>query len=136
MRRQKLLCLDIGAKIIGVAISDAFGTLALPREEIRWGGAAPALDRALSLLEEELSIGTVVVGEPQFPSPAMEEALERVVEILVGRGWTVERVDEHVSTQEAANRIADMEEETGVRFTGRRDSIAAQIILERYLASA
>ena len=80
-------------------------------------------------------MGMVVVGMPSHPSPSMQEAVDTVVAVLEARGLRVVYADEDVSSQEAANRIADAEEETGARYpSSRRDSVAAQIILERYLA--
>lgn len=136
MARQKMLCLDIGAKIIGVAVSDAFG-MAFPREEIRWGGDKSQLHAALRQFEAQEGVPSLVIlGRPQNASSSMQAAQEIVEGIFEVLGWPVVHYDEHVSTQEAANRIADIEEETGTRFGGRRDSVAAQIILERYLAQS
>lgn len=134
--RQKILCLDIGAKILGVAVSDAFGTMAFPRDEIAWGGSEAALAVALRRFEqEEGAPSLVVLGVPPKAAPAMQEALQKVTALLAARGWSTAQTDEHVSTQEAANRIADAEEETGMAYPrARRDSVAAQIILERYLS--
>lgn len=128
---KKLLALDVGAKIIGVATSA--GSVAFPQEEIRWGGDRSILRRALGAFG---TLTEVIVGKPREPSTAMAEALATVREELEARGARVILVDEHVSTQEAANRIAEVEEETGVRYAAsRRDSVAAQIILERYLGA-
>jgi len=133
--RAKTLCLDIGAKVIGVAISDAFGTLAFAREEILWGGRAEVLEAALRhLLLEEPQIHAVVVGLPRDPAPAMAAAYTVVTGLLADLGLPIAPVDEHVSTAEAKNRAADLEEELGRPLEARRlDSLAAQIILERYL---
>lgn len=134
--RAKTLCLDIGAKVIGVAISDAFGTVAFAREEIHWGGKSAVLEAALRrLLAEELSVQEVVVGLPRDPAPAMATAYDVVTALLTTLGLRVHPVDEHVSTAEAKNRAADLEEELGRPLEARRlDSLAAQIILERYLS--
>lgn len=133
--KKKLLCLDVGAKVIGVAVGSVDVTMATPRDEIRWGGNLEILRRALLALEEESGLPLeVVLGKPRNPAPAMATALETIEAELRVRGATLAYMDEHVSTQEAANRIAEIEEETGMRFPAtRRDSIAAQIILERYL---
>lgn len=137
--KKKLLCLDVGAKVIGVAVADAGGSVAFPRDEIAWLGQPETLRQALvALREAEMGeFALVVLGQPRDPSSSMIEATRAVEAILGALEWPYEVADEHVSTQEAANRIADIEEETGVTYAkARRDSVAAQIILERYLAHA
>lgn len=136
--RKKILCLDVGAKIIGVAMSDAFGVMAFPRDEIKWGGSVPQLKAALlKLFNEEGAFSLVVLGKVRHDShQSMVRASETVETLLEGLGWPYAFCDEHVSTLEASNRIADIEEESGAVFPhARRDSVAAQIILERYLTS-
>lgn len=136
--RKKILCLDVGSKIIGVAVSDAFGTMAFPRDEIRWGGSEAMLRAALKkFFAEEGRFDLLVLGKVRSDSHHTMVSASAVVKNIV-QDFEIPLVfsDEHVSSQEAANRIADTEEETGVRFSqARRDSVAAQIILERYLAS-
>lgn len=137
--KKKLLCLDVGAKVIGVAMADVGGSVAFPRDEIAWLGRTDALRQALvALWDAEMGeFALVVLGQPRDPSSSMIEATQAVEAILGALEWPYEVADEHVSTQEAANRIADIEEETGTAFPhARRDSVAAQIILERYLAHA
>jgi len=134
--RQKILCFDIGSKVIGVAISDAFGTVAFPRPEIHWGGNLATFEQELrTMLKDEPGIRDVVVGVPPEPSPSMTKAFETVTLLLKRLGLAVHPVDEHVTTAEAKNKAEDIELETGVPFPGGRlDSLAAQIILERYFS--
>ncbi len=132
------LGLDLGAKRVGVAISDPNATLATP-----WGVVPgdQSLDRmAVRLREiiEEWSVDELVVGLPRRLSgdhgPEAERAelvaaeLGRRLQIPV-RLW-----DERLTTVEATRRLV----EAGVKRRKRKqvvDKLAATLILQGFLDS-
>ena len=60
---MRLLGLDVGDVRVGVAVSDPTGMLVEPREAVRAGTRAGAIEQIAALVERE-EIGEVVVGMP------------------------------------------------------------------------
>jgi putative Holliday junction resolvase len=123
---MRYLGLDYGAKRIGVAISDADGGFAFPRETMP--NDYTSIDRLQKLVKEE-GIKAVVVGDARAVNGA-ENAITADVEKFVQSLRThlklpVETVWEAWSSVEAA-RFAPKGKE-------HDDSAAAAIILQRYL---
>ena len=142
----RILALDVGAKRIGVAVSDELGLLATPRTVIVRRSTEAALDEIVRLaLAEEASL--VVVGLPisldgQLHSQAQTvqrfgERLRRRLESLgtagtAGTGIPLVYADEMLSTVRAEERLRAV----GVRpqrIRERIDAEAAAVILEEYL---
>lgn len=123
---MRYLGVDYGTKRIGIAVSDANGGFAFPRETIP--NDATAIDRLARLAKEE-SIQEIVLGDARAVSgaanPITDEAeafgkrLEHYMQLPVNTIW------EAWSSVEAA-RFAPKGKE-------HDDSAAAAIILQRYL---
>jgi putative Holliday junction resolvase len=137
----RIVCLDVGERRIGVAVSDATCTLARPVGKLRPAaleGDAPQLAAAevMRLAEEEDGVSSIVVGLPRHldgsPSPmtarvtAFAEALGRLTRLPV----TLQ--DERLTSREAESRLAVTEKDWRVRKE-RLDAAAAAIILQDHL---
>lgn len=140
----RILALDVGAKRIGVAVSDELGLLATPRTVIQRRSTEAALDEIVRLAQiEEASL--VVVGLPvsfdgQLHGQAQTiqrfgERLRRRLDAL-GKpgvpGIPLVYADEMLSTVRAEERLraAGMRPQ---RIRERIDAEAAAVILEEYL---
>ena len=133
---MRVVGLDLGARRIGVAVSDPSGVVASPYEVIKRSGD-PAVDHAtIARLVEEVGADRVVVGLPLSLSgdsgPAAQaasaeaEALGKVV------GVPVETSDERLTTVTAQRSMI----EGNVRRSKRRESIdkvAAAVMLQSWL---
>ena len=146
----RILALDVGAKRIGVAVSDELGLLATPRTVIQRRSTEAALDEIVRLAQiEEASL--VVVGLPvsfdgQLHGQAQTvqrfgERLRRRLAALdaldaLGKpgvpGIPLVYADEMLSTVRAEERLraAGMRPQ---RIRERIDAEAAAVILEEYL---
>jgi len=129
----KTAALDVGLKRIGVALC-LDGVTVLPQKAIERRGRAQAARDARAFLAE-WSIDLLVVGLPRGGSS--EEEMERRIRHFVGlleleTGCRVVYQDEAGSSAEAK---ALMQGEIRQVRDGRIDSLAAQIILERWLSS-
>jgi putative Holliday junction resolvase len=134
----RILALDIGAKRIGVAVSDELGLLATPRAVILRRSTDAALDEIVRLARaEEASL--VVVGLPisldgQLHSQArtVQRFGERLRKRLEALQIPLVYADEMLSTVRAEERLRA----AGVRSNRIRERIdaeAAAVILEEYL---
>jgi putative holliday junction resolvase len=122
---MKYLGIDYGAKRIGLAVSDAGGTIAFPRETItNMRGVIGSIQK---LIKDE-KIDFVVVGDTKsyggIPNPVtlqvkdFVEDLKKVLDLPIASSW------EAGSTMEA-NRY----DPSGAH----NDAAAAAVILQRYL---
>ena len=134
----RVVALDLGSRRIGIAVSDAGRTMALPRPLVE--RRDPERDRrAVLALIDEVGAGTVVVGLPRSLDgslgPAARAALGEVEALrtaLEGTGVVVDTVDERFTTVTAATRLA----EAGKRGQQARrsvDSAAAAVLLQAWL---
>jgi putative Holliday junction resolvase len=129
------LALDVGARRVGFAVCDAEERVvtALPPLPFH---APTELASTVELLVQERGIGGVVVGVPMTRSGVGRGELRvaAVVAVLRARlAVPVETVDESGTSLEARERLR----EAGVpwrRWSGLIDGIAAQLILESFLA--
>lgn len=124
------MAVDLGAKRIGVAVSDS-GVLATPHSVLRNEGDVIG---ALAALAHELHASTIVLGIPrrQHPDPN-ERAFHEFAEAL--RQKTCKEVvlwDETLTTVAAAEQ---MREAGRSRREAQReiDMVAAAVILQSYL---
>ena len=139
--KKKIMGLDIGTKYIGIALSDGDKRMAFPKSTCQWQGAFSELKNELDVFFREESIESIVLGLPlsldgTLPEKGKNGWATKVQEV---REWleetysiSVELMDERVSTQEAENRLSETVAVGNLRAM-RKDAIAAQIILERYL---
>ncbi len=123
---MKYLGIDFGAKRIGLAVSDAAGTIAFPRETVANDAQLPA--RIVRLIDEE-KIDRIVIGDTRShggaPNPISAEASAFIEELQRATGLPVARAFEAWSSIEASRYAPKGKEHD--------DSAAAAIILQRFL---
>jgi putative Holliday junction resolvase len=133
----------VGEKRIGVAVSDATGTLARPLGIVRTSGLdVDALDRAAAeiarLAGEDDGLVALVVGVPRRLDGSANDMTPRVEAFArtLGRRMSLPIVlqDERLTSVEAESRLALREKDWRVRKE-RLDAAAAAIILQDYLDS-
>jgi putative Holliday junction resolvase len=135
-RRGRVLGVDVGTVRVGLALSDASGTLASPLETLRRAADGSDLDRLTELVVEH-EVSEVVVGEPKHLSGASgtsaqdasayaQQLADRVPDV------PVHMIDERLSTVTAASSLRasglDSRQQRGVI-----DQAAAVVILQQYL---
>ncbi|NPA27448.1 MAG: Holliday junction resolvase RuvX [Epsilonproteobacteria bacterium] len=126
---KKIAALDIGLKRVGVAFCFD-NSIVLPQNAIRVHSKEQAV-RDLKKLLEEWGINKVVVGIPKGGSS--EEEMSKIIKDFVKEldlDMEIDYVDESFSSYEAKEL---MKGKIKQKRDGRIDSIAAKIILERYL---
>jgi putative Holliday junction resolvase len=138
---MRSLGIDIGARRLGLALSDASGTLATPWQVIETGGSLDADIEKLSaivtaLRAEDDGLKVIVVGLPLrldgTPTDQTGRARELAARLENVTGLPVVLQDERLTSREAEQRLA-------IRMTDWRkrkeklDAAAAAIILQDYL---
>ncbi|MFZ4515163.1 MAG: Holliday junction resolvase RuvX [Acidimicrobiia bacterium] len=134
----RVLGVDLGERRIGLALSDASGTLASPLITLAASGVA-ATDR-IAILDaaREYEVTTIVVGLPLSMSGAAGPAAKRAQAVITALAADAQGVfevvafDERLTTVTAQRQLA----ERNVRATKRRavvDQQAAAILLQAYL---
>jgi len=138
----RVLGVDLGARRIGLALSDPLGVLAGPLTVLQRTGD-PAADHAAILREAaENDAAVIVVGVPLSlstgrPGPAALAALEEVAALAERAAaadppLAVETHDERLTTVTAQRSLAT----GGVRAKDRRalvDKVAAAVMLQAWL---
>ena len=133
--------LDIGERRIGVAVSDATGTLARPLGVLQSAGLdGDALDIVVReiarLAGEEDGIGAIVIGLPRRLDGTPTEMTPRVEQFARALGaktsLPVALQDERLSSREAESRLALRDKDWRSR-KAKLDAAAAAIILQDYL---
>ena len=138
---MRFVGLDIGERRVGVAVSDATGTLARPLGVLRLAGLdVDALDVVASevarLAAEEDGVGAIVIGLPRRLDGSPTEMTPRVerfarkLETKIALPITFQ--DERLSSREAESRLALSDKDWRSR-KARLDAAAAAIILQDYL---
>ncbi|OCS16598.1 Holliday junction resolvase [Campylobacter fetus subsp. fetus] len=120
-----IVAIDVGLKRIGVAVA-VLPTVVLPSEPILRKNRNQAAKDTLKMLKEK-NATKLVVGLPKGGS--CEDEMERRIKhfiSLVGFDSEIIYVDEAYSSCEASELSKDSKD-------GRFDSIAAMVILKRYL---
>ncbi len=126
---MKLACIDVGLKRIGVAIC-LDGKIALPQDAILRKNRNQAA-RDVNAFLTEWEIDKLIVGLPKDGSSSeeMERRIKHFVSLLE-LSIPVEYQDEQGSSIEAKELTQGIFRH---KKDGKIDSIAAKIILERYL---
>jgi putative Holliday junction resolvase len=135
-RRGRVMGVDVGTVRVGVALSDATGTLASPLETVKRAKDESDLDRLAALVVEH-EVSEVVVGEPRHLSGASGASADDATaysRALAGRigDVPVHLVDERLSTVTAAHSLR----EAGRDSRAQRsviDQAAAVVILQQFL---
>lgn len=133
--RRRILGLDVGARRIGVAVSDELGLCAHPLTVLERQGTKKDVARIARLCAEQRT-DHVVVGIPTEPDGEEGHRAARVrvlMTALAESGLVVDECDEQYSTVEAEEVLleADMSRARRKRVI---DRAAAAVILDRWLA--
>jgi putative Holliday junction resolvase len=139
----RVLAVDVGARRVGLAISDVSCTLARPLETIMVTGDADAVDRVArrihELVDEEGGLGIVVVGMPSHldgtPSPQTSRVASFVERLKTRTSLTIATESERLSSHEAESRLAVHERDWRKRKK-KLDAAAAAVFLQDYLDRA
>lgn len=133
---MRTLGIDFGERRIGLAVSDPDGRFALPLTTIERQTDRRAVYRIADVVADE-GIQALVLGEPKGLQGESGEATSRVHRF--GRklarltGLPIHWVDEALTTVEATERLRDAGLDRRRDSEGRRDAVAAQIILQEAL---
>jgi putative holliday junction resolvase len=136
----RVLGIDIGTRRVGLAISDASGTLARPLTTLRVTGARDAVDRVVReiarLAGEDGGLAQIVVGIPKRLDGAATDETRRAEAFIAALGACtavpIAREDERLTSREAESRVAEQERDWRARKL-KLDAAAAAIILQDFL---
>src|SRR5439155_2978702 len=140
----RVLGIDVGARRIGLAISDPSRTLARPLSTLTVNSAEDGVARVaqeIARLSAELdkdddALAAIVVGAPtRLDGSASDQtsSVDAFVEALRARtALPIMREDERLTSREAESRLASGERDWR-RRKARLDAAAAAIILQDYL---
>jgi putative holliday junction resolvase len=137
---MRVLGVDVGARRIGLAISDATRTLARPLATLTVADELDAVDRLsatiAALATEEDGLERIVVGLPASLDGVPNAATARVSAFIAAlKGRTplpIATEDERLSSREAESRLAVRERDWRARKK-KLDAAAAAVILQDYL---
>jgi putative Holliday junction resolvase len=137
---MRVLGVDVGARRVGLAISDPTRTLARPLTILHVASAAEAIDRVAEtigrLRDEDDGLDTVIVGLPAKLDGTRTAETERTVAFIEGLRARVAVAilteDERLTSREAESRLAVRERDWRKRKQ-KLDAAAAAIILQDYL---
>lgn len=133
----RIMCLDIGGKRTGIAVTDALQIIATGLDTIEAKNLIPFLKNYIAVEQVEL----ILVGMPlnldgtsTHATPLVEEKIREIKKSFPSIG--VETLDERFSSRIAKQAMLQM----GLRKKARRDKklvdeIAATMMLQEYLQS-
>lgn len=130
----RILCLDVGEKRIGIAVSDTMHLIASPHSVYLRVGYGPDV-RHMQHLIEELNGELMVIGLPRNMDGSLGGSAQKAQAFagkLAEAGIAVTYWDERLSTVSAQRSLI----EGGMRREQRRDTVdkvAAAVILQAYL---
>ena len=134
---MRIIGLDLGTKTMGVAISDKLGIIAsfyktFFFKDEDYNSLVPVVKN----LMEEFNTNKIVLGLPKNMNNTLGFASERSINFkdLLEKELDVEVIleDERLSSVEANNALIESDMSRKKR-KGKVDSVAASIILQRYL---
>ena len=129
------MCLDIGDKRIGVAVSDPFNSYALPVETYHRKNLRTDLEKIKEYVKEK-SATAIVCGVPVnfdgTPSIQTQKAQYFIDKLIESLGIIIYRVDERCTTCEAEEILIEQGKSRQER-KGLVDSLAATSILQGFL---
>ncbi len=133
---MRALGVDLGARRIGIALSDSGGTVATPWTKVERCGDEALDHRRIADRVEEAEAEAVVVGLPLSldgsVGPAAEAVLAEVERLRVVIGVPVETYDERLTTV-TAERVLREQGVTGRRRRQVVDQVAASVFLQAWL---
>ena len=134
---MRALGLDLGTKTLGIAVSDASGTIATGIKTIRFDENKPESSiQELNELVQEYNIQLLVLGLPKNMNNTMGPATERS---LAFKKMLEESLDVKVDLQDerltsvAANKVLLSADVSRKKRKEKVDTMAATIILQNYL---
>lgn len=132
---MKTLGVDPGERRVGIALSDAAGTIAFPREVLTVRSEDEAVQRIAWIVEDE-DVERIVVGLPLSLSgeegPAARKARGFAERLRAATGLPVVEWDERLTSVGAARILHEGGLNTR-RQRGRVDKVAAALLLQAYL---
>lgn len=137
---QTILAFDFGLKRIGVASGDTLTATAGPRAAVAMSPAGPdwpAIEREVRALQPHVLIVGAPYNADGSPGALATAANGFAAELERRFGLPVKRVDERFSSLQANERLKSQRASGERRRRIRRediDSVAAAVILERWLA--
>ena len=142
-RRGRALGVDLGAKRIGLALSDPSRILATPHDTIVRAGDAGAERRAIVVAAQEAEATVIVVGLPRALSGKLGEAaraalaeVEQLRELTRDLGIEVDTYDERFTTMIAHQGLQQAHPRKQRREKAKReqvDAAAATVLLQSWL---
>jgi putative Holliday junction resolvase len=133
---MRVLCLDVGDKRTGVAVSDALCMIANALKTIESSSSISEIRKIIDDYNDE--IGSIVVGMPKMMNGTVgaqgEKVLEFVESLKVEISLPVILWDERLSTLTAEKVLIESNISRKKR-KGLRDKVAATVILQSYLDS-
>lgn len=134
---MRILAVDHGEKRIGLAISDATGTIANPLSVIQH--VSRLIDAAqVADIANQNDVKLIIIGqsydEEGKPNTAGRRAGRFADELKNQTNIPIEMVDESFSTQDARNARIELGVSRKKR-AGHQDEYAAVVILQNYLES-
>lgn len=138
--RGRVLAIDVGARRVGLAISDASRTLARPLETIAVSSEADAVNRVARRIEqldgEDEGIAAIVVGLPSrldgAPTPQTARVIAFITQLTARTSLPIATEDERLTSREAESRLARRERDWRKR-KAQLDAMAAAVFLQDYL---
>lgn len=130
---MRIMCLDIGDKRVGIAITDESEILATPFDVLKRTNLKDDIFKIKSLVEK-LDVKLIVIGLPydsEGRKTFQAEKIERFAEYLK-KIIPVDYYDERFSTKEALNSFKDqnIKEKKGKVYL---DKVSASLILQGYI---
>lgn len=136
---MRVLALDLGSVRIGVAASDATGTLASPVTTVRRTADRAQVHARLAAIVEEYEAELVLVGLPLSldggDGPAATAARAEIDELAEALAVPVEAVDERFTTVSAHQLLREGGHDGRARRE-RVDAAAATVMLQAWLDGA
>lgn len=122
--------MDFGSKRIGIAVGESGFGIVSPRPVLTAAGALAKDAAAIALLAKKEQVEQIVVGVPVNPEDTrMEKICGRLADDIRALGWTVDTVDETMTSVQAEAFMGDLK---GSQVRKRKDGEAACQIVERY----
>ena len=134
---MRYLCMDLGTKTCGLAISDKLGIIASPYKVLRYNDINTLIKELLDIIKLE-NVDELVLGLPKNMNNSLGFASERSLnfktELEKFTDLPIHLVDERLSTMEAEN-ILISSDTSRMKRKKIIDAYAASIILDTFLKS-
>jgi putative Holliday junction resolvase len=131
--RGRLLAIDHGAKVIGLAVCDANWIAARPLQLLARKSRAEDFATLTAILARQ-QIAALVVGLPEQPEAEASTAQADTVRRWAARLAAAVNVPVYLWEEQFSSLEAErLAEERGVRLSGRIDDHAAAVILQSFI---